>query len=128
MDALSRSMVVARAEAYEMNDQLAHVDNFEIIATNEYALKSWDNLIGPPIALLDSYHAAGIKPEAVGDLIFKRSEERRVGKECVSTCRSRWSPYHSKKNTKTGTVEKYTSKKSTQVYMLNIMSKIIYYT
>src|SRR3546814_6865974 len=23
-----------------------------------------------------------------------RSEERRVGKECVSTCRSRWSPYH----------------------------------
>src|SRR3546814_17832220 len=27
-----------------------------------------------------------------------RSEERRVGKECVSTCRSRWSPYHYKKN------------------------------
>src|SRR3546814_15812605 len=25
------------------------------------------------------------------------SEERRVGKECVSTCRSRWSPYHYKK-------------------------------
>src|SRR3546814_21002522 len=24
----------------------------------------------------------------------KRSEERRVGKECVRTCRSRWSPYH----------------------------------
>src|SRR3546814_9160891 len=28
-------------------------------------------------------------------LLFRlRSEERRVGKECVSTCRSRWSPYH----------------------------------
>src|SRR3546814_18819406 len=26
--------------------------------------------------------------------IILRSEERRVGKECVSTCRSRWSPYH----------------------------------
>src|SRR3546814_17714584 len=26
--------------------------------------------------------------------IEDRSEERRVGKECVSTCRSRWSPYH----------------------------------
>src|SRR3546814_13771090 len=25
---------------------------------------------------------------------LSRSEERRVGKECVSTCRSRWSPYH----------------------------------
>src|SRR3546814_15523440 len=28
-----------------------------------------------------------------------RSDERRVGKECVSTCRSRWSPYHSTKTT-----------------------------
>src|SRR3546814_14759041 len=28
--------------------------------------------------------------QGIGD----RSEERRVGKECVSTCRSRWSPYH----------------------------------
>src|SRR3546814_12725947 len=26
--------------------------------------------------------------------VVGRSEERRVGKECVSTCRSRWSPYH----------------------------------
>src|SRR3546814_10467723 len=26
--------------------------------------------------------------------MLHRSEERRVGKECVSTCRSRWSPYH----------------------------------
>src|SRR3546814_8864384 len=38
----------------------------------------------------------------LGDLVVPRlggiepfrSEERRVGKECVSTCRSRWSPYH----------------------------------
>src|SRR3546814_11687475 len=28
-----------------------------------------------------------------------RSAERRVGKECVHTCRSRWSPYHQKKTT-----------------------------
>src|SRR3546814_20557699 len=27
-----------------------------------------------------------------------RTEERRVGKECVSTCSARWSPYHKKKN------------------------------
>src|SRR3546814_17448882 len=36
--------------------------------------------------------------EAAGDeavRLHRRSEERRVGKECVSTCRSRWSPYHS---------------------------------
>src|SRR3546814_15989794 len=30
----------------------------------------------------------------------ERSEERRVGKECVSTCRYRWSPYHYKKKEK----------------------------
>src|SRR3546814_15790238 len=30
-----------------------------------------------------------------------RSEERRVGKECVSTCRYRWSPYHSKNKNNT---------------------------
>src|SRR3546814_4190886 len=29
-----------------------------------------------------------------GSGLLRRSEERRVGKECVSTCRSRWSPYH----------------------------------
>src|SRR3546814_13741425 len=28
------------------------------------------------------------------DVAEQRSDERRVGKECVSTCRSRWSPYH----------------------------------
>src|SRR3546814_17782327 len=28
------------------------------------------------------------------ELVLGRSEERRVGKECVRTCRSRWSPYH----------------------------------
>src|SRR3546814_9062395 len=28
------------------------------------------------------------------NLLYARSEERRVGKECVSTCRYRWSPYH----------------------------------
>src|SRR3546814_18113000 len=28
------------------------------------------------------------------NLVYTRSEERRVGKECVSTCRSRWSPYN----------------------------------
>src|SRR3546814_16619153 len=38
--------------------------------------------------------AGGLSLDAASTL---RSEERRVGKECVSTCRSRWSPYHSKK-------------------------------
>src|SRR3546814_18802006 len=32
-------------------------------------------------------------------IVFVRSDERRVGKECVSTCRSRWSQSHEKKKT-----------------------------
>src|SRR3546814_7880832 len=38
------------------------------------------------------YAAAGLT--STGVAVSYRSEERRVGKECVSTCRSRWSPYH----------------------------------
>src|SRR3546814_14850303 len=36
----------------------------------------------------------GIKAAQTGHMVLSRSEERRVGKECVSTCRSRWAPYH----------------------------------
>src|SRR3546814_5861406 len=36
----------------------------------------------------------GDRADAGAGLEDDRSEERRVGKECVSTCRSRWSPYH----------------------------------
>src|SRR3546814_16585514 len=43
--------------------------------------------------------------------LCERSEERRVGKECVSTCRSRWSPYHKKKQTKAHTVVSHTHHK-----------------
>ena len=32
--------------------------------------------------------------DKIDDINYKRSEERRVGKECTSWCRSRWSPYH----------------------------------
>src|SRR3546814_17364433 len=39
----------------------------------------------------------GLDAQIAMDDFGPRSEERRVGKECVSTCRSRWSPDHSKK-------------------------------
>src|SRR3546814_20503462 len=37
------------------------------------------------------------QPSHAVDQLNRRSEERRVGKECVSTCSSRWCPYHKKK-------------------------------
>src|SRR3546814_13123452 len=42
-----------------------------------------------------------------------RSEERRVGTECVSTCRSRWSQYHSKKKRTAKTTQVNITKNST---------------
>src|SRR6056297_2237474 len=47
------------------------------------------------LVLYDSY-PYGAYADGVPDRLAQeaRSEERRVGKECVSTCRSRWSPYH----------------------------------
>src|SRR3546814_11948967 len=55
--------------------------------------------------LVGQFRLSGTPPPKTGRLIppllvdRDRSEERRVGKECVSTCRSRWSPSNSKKNT-----------------------------
>src|SRR3546814_15407281 len=48
----------------------------------------------PGVATCRFLAVAGGHPALVA-----RSEERRVGKECVSTCRSRWSPFHKKKKT-----------------------------
>src|SRR3546814_14484070 len=65
------------------------------------------------ILLLSSSYAVGywtrggssVVPPRLVAKWAKRSAERRVGKECVSTCRSRWSPYHYKKKEKVETAE-----------------------
>ena len=44
-----------------------------------------------PVAVDEAIRAKKIRR---GDVILMRSEERRVGKECMPVCRSRWSPYH----------------------------------
>src|SRR3546814_20250635 len=46
---------------------------------------------------LDQFHRVSFQHLALSTSWVLRSEERRVGKECVSTCRSRWSRYNSKK-------------------------------
>src|SRR3546814_5898344 len=43
---------------------------------------------------VDAQYIRPVREEGDAPETFGRSEERRVGKECVSTCRSRWSPYH----------------------------------
>src|SRR3546814_15209845 len=56
-----------------------------------------------PLSCVRPFAHAGINMtvnHSVLELIGNRSEERRVGKACVSTCRYRWSPYHSTKKKK----------------------------
>src|SRR3546814_20450469 len=59
-----------------------------------------DTLAADLAAVIDGLNLDGVTivAHSMGGTEVARSEERRVGKECVSTCRSRWSPDHSKKN------------------------------
>src|SRR3546814_13061699 len=53
----------------------------------------------PDVATLKRLIRKGTLNFAFVPVLCGRSEERRVGKACVSTCRSRWSAYHSNKTT-----------------------------
>src|SRR3546814_17041105 len=78
----------------------------KIIRRDDYAINDQENdigLIGLAVPIRD---AAGRVVAALAVHAPEprlSSEERRVGKECVRTCRSRWSPCHSKKKTSTST-------------------------
>src|SRR3546814_16151802 len=50
--------------------------------------------IAGDLVIIVASHGYPLVPIIGWVLLQHRSEERRVGKECVSTCRSRWSPYH----------------------------------
>src|SRR3546814_13467427 len=71
-----------------------------VSASFDYSLILWNLENQEAIEVLDD-HEGAVNAVALVDggrhaisASDDRSEERRVGKECVSTCRSRWSPYH----------------------------------
>src|SRR3546814_10443096 len=72
--------------AYEMriSDWSSDVCSSDLTRVAGVAVR---HLLGPLVA--GQVHLVGVDDD---DEV--RSEERRVGNECVSTCRSRWSPYH----------------------------------
>src|SRR3546814_4452897 len=95
--------------AYEMriSDWSSDVCSSDLLRAHARAQPSIAMILRPEVALRTS---AGTSPPTpamhdisatprrsswtASQLVIWRSEERRVGKECVSTCRSRWSPYH----------------------------------
>src|SRR3546814_20258062 len=85
---LFRSLETLTRRAAVIHDQIDAMDALESLRVAEV----------PMLLVHDEYgHFEGLVTPA--DLLSAiagefRSEERRVGKECVSTCRSRWSPYH----------------------------------
>src|SRR3546814_11423263 len=54
----------------------------------------WSLNAGLVLMIFTSLLPVGLFQFQASTSVGMRSEERRVGKECVSTCRSRWSPYH----------------------------------
>src|SRR3546814_20480237 len=82
--AVARILHVARHEEEIMFDR----------GRGEESVDDWRSLPGPALDVARDHAPA--ENDGVIDR-EQRSEERRVGKECVSPCRSRWSQYHKKK-------------------------------
>src|SRR3546814_1238450 len=95
--------VFKQKTAYEMriSDWSSDVCSSDLIRTPDvYIVPRADGELVVGASMEDQGFDGRSTAGAVYDLLrearraLPRSEERRVGKECVSTCRSRWSPYH----------------------------------
>src|SRR3546814_11842183 len=78
-------------------EQLLTLPRAPMLETRRIARMDLVAALEPERIELDRFIEAWYSADTQGALralMAKRSEERRVGKECVSTCRSRWSPYH----------------------------------
>src|SRR3546814_12838910 len=83
----AEAMLVSRRGIYPVAWNLAGIAATLLICFCSFELVSaWASAL--------RHHFISASTSAWSLLAIARSEERRVGKECVSTCRSRWSPYH----------------------------------
>src|SRR3546814_10930016 len=89
-DVCSSDLIVAD------QDRLAHAHRRELDFAGALERPIFDESLGQRAAHDDGAVVAQHQDALVAEMREQpfRSEERRVGKECVSTCRSRWSPYH----------------------------------
>lgn len=66
--AFSRAMA-ARAPQDEYEYRLIDLDHQEVVAANRSAIRAWDSLVKVPLDQIEAYHAAGIPPEKIAELL-----------------------------------------------------------
>src|SRR3546814_12294007 len=102
-DTLFPYTTLFRSKAQALADLATMKAALDRLAGDDFASKAALVLAGVESLASDPAVANGVKLEALLSRALElsddetcpvRSEERRVGKECVSTCSSRWSPYH----------------------------------
>src|SRR3546814_6822749 len=79
--------VSGAAHAEHTLDRLEHAEKLMLHGQGQHRCLAFDGMRN------DAVHPSRRGRVPATDQMSMRSEERRVGKECVSTCRSRWSPY-----------------------------------
>src|SRR3546814_19232734 len=86
------------AGGWNLRDSIAPAFKPENVRDVEAGFKAdlFDRKLRFNVAIFHAWQSDVQRNIRTFDPVFQslRSEERRVGKECVSTCRSRWSPYH----------------------------------
>src|SRR3546814_15963396 len=84
------SELVEQVVTFELVQLLLQADSFGNL--QRFNATQWAGKVERPETL---FHESNLTPERYPSLVEQtRSAERRVGIECVSTCLSRWSPYH----------------------------------
>ena len=73
-----------------------HLNHVSRVKEFQIKLSPTPTYFHKPISSLNSHRGEVVRPKRCKWLNYEgeRSEERRVGKECMPVCRSRWSPYH----------------------------------
>src|SRR3546814_19505425 len=89
-DVCSSDLIAAAANGRHLPDYSNNDTAPDAIIAGLYA----DGSLSAESAQLDSQCGGRIAALVARGDLSGSSEERRVGKECVSTCRSRWAPYH----------------------------------
>src|SRR3546814_13177660 len=96
LSSLFAVFVFKQKTAYEMriSDWSSDVCSSDLTPADQPPRQGYPDAYPGGVYPPDGSGTAQPEPPPVQQPPERRSEERRVGKECVSTCRSRWSPYH----------------------------------